>query len=75
VRAHFLGYIFDQVQGGKSTKATIILVDGQSKSIRIDQNIYLPIINGLQEWIKSEPEIPQARLISIARFVRLKLIV
>ncbi len=59
VKAHFVGHVLEEVQGGKSTKATIILVDGQSKSIRIDQNKHLPIINELQEWIRSEAEIPQ----------------
>ena len=59
VKAHFVGHVLEQVQGGKSAKATIILVDGVSKSIRIDQNKHLPIINELQEWIRSESEIPQ----------------
>jgi len=59
VKAHFIGHVLDQVQGGKSTKATIILVDGENRSIRIDQDIHTPIINELQEWIESKSEIPQ----------------
>lgn len=58
IKALFIGHILYKVQGHIPQKATFIFFDGATKTIRLDNNIYQPILSELLEWIDLRPEIP-----------------
>ncbi len=58
INAAYISTVLSLVQGIRPKKATIILIDGSITSIKPNKDIHLPILNDLQDWILSKPEIP-----------------
>jgi hypothetical protein len=58
INVAYTGAVLSLVQGIWPKKATIILIDGSITSIKPNKGIHLPILNDLQDWILSKPEMP-----------------
>jgi len=58
IRASYIGSVLHKAQGKKPARATIILIDGNRKSIMLNKDVHLPVSNTLNEWISLKPEIP-----------------
>jgi len=54
----YIGHVLHKAQGVKPKKAVLVFVDGSIKSTNLNKDIHFPIINELQEWINSKPELP-----------------
>ena len=58
INVAYISAVLSLVQGIRPKKAMIILVDGSITSIKPNKDIHLPILNDLQDWILSKPEMP-----------------
>jgi predicted RecB family nuclease len=58
INVAYISAVLSLVQGIRPNKAMIILVDGSTTSIRPNKDIHLPILDDLQDWILSKPEMP-----------------
>jgi predicted RecB family nuclease len=58
INAAYIGDIISRIQGARAQKATILLIDGSKKSIKLSNDIHVHILHELQDWVTSKPEIP-----------------
>jgi predicted RecB family nuclease len=58
VKASFIADILYKAEGIKPKRSVVILQNGQKKTIQHKVDIHLPIIEELEHWKHSKPEIP-----------------
>ncbi|MCK4708735.1 MAG: hypothetical protein KAU21_08965, partial [Gammaproteobacteria bacterium] len=63
VRVSYIGFVLGKYQGKNPKKATIVLLNREVKSIRIDSEKHLPIFNKVKNWLNTKPEIPSISFI------------
>ncbi|MFT4850776.1 MAG: putative RecB family nuclease [Sediminicola sp.] len=58
IRASYVSFVLSKIQEKMPERVTFISVNNSKKSIKISNDIYIPIVNELKRWLKSTPEIP-----------------
>jgi predicted RecB family nuclease len=62
IKASYAGSVLSEIQSYNPHKATVVLIDGKIKSIRLGKETHISILNELQEWLSLRPEVPPVAL-------------
>ena len=63
IKASYIGYVLSKLQGMMPKNASIVLLNRNVRSIRIDNEKHLPITKILKNWLNLKPEIPPVSFI------------
>lgn len=58
ILASYIDHVLSQIQSASNSKATIVLINGDMKRIKVSPSIFIPILDAIQEWIASKPDSP-----------------